>query len=56
LTNHESSDILQEHEWNVSFSTHLDKMSSLLCALRKQDSVIGNNTNWMAIEMPVSSD
>jgi len=56
LTNHEAGDVLQEHDWDLSLRAHLHEMGSLLSALREKHTVIGHNTNWVAVDVAETSN
>jgi hypothetical protein len=56
LTDHETGDILQEHQRDPALGTKLDKMRALQCGFRKQDAVVGDNADRNAIQVRESAD
>ena len=55
LSYHKSSYILQKDQWNSTLITQFHKVCTFECGLRKQDPVIGYNTDRVAVNVCKSS-
>ena len=49
LSDHEPSDVLQEDNRNLALGAELDEVSALLRALREEHTVVGDDTNRVAV-------
>ena len=47
---HETGDVLQEQQGYFALAAQLDEMRALLCALRKQDAVVGDDANRHSLD------
>ncbi len=50
LSDHETSDVLEEKKRNSSLSAQFDEMGSLLSRFREQDAIVGNNSDFMSVK------
>ena len=50
-SDHEAGDVLQEHQWNLALAAQLNKVRALQCRFGEQNTVVGNNADWHAVDM-----
>mmetsp|Transcript_45653 Transcript_45653/g.122749 ORF Transcript_45653/g.122749 Transcript_45653/m.122749 type:complete len:344 (-) Transcript_45653:720-1751(-) len=55
LTNHEAGDILQEEQRHAALTTELHKMRALERRLAEEDAIVGDNANWVAVDVGEST-
>lgn len=49
-TNHETADVLQEDEGDMSLGTQLDEVCPLEGRFREKNAVVGNDTDLLAVD------
>src|SRR5207247_9628186 len=56
LADHEAGDVLEEDERQLALARELDEVRALLCGLREQDAVVGENPDREALDVRPAAD
>lgn len=56
LSDHETCNILKEHERNLSLAAQLNEVCAFLGALTEEDTVVSDNTHWVPVDVTEASD